>query len=45
MEIRTVPFTLTIIASAINQDPNTVPLMFRQIAGDPYTSFLYEIWT
>lgn len=37
--------SLPIIASAINQDPATVLLMFRQIEGDPYTAFLYEIWT
>jgi hypothetical protein len=33
------------IAAAINQDPATVQLVFSQIEGDPYTSFLYKIWT
>lgn len=33
------------IAAAINQDADTVQFVFRQIAGDPYTSFLYKIWT
>ena len=33
------------IAAALNQDPTTVQFTFRQIAADPYTCFLYEIWT
>jgi hypothetical protein len=33
------------IAAALNQDPTTVQLVFRNIAEDPYTAFLYEIWT
>lgn len=33
------------IAAALNQDIATVQFTFRQIADDPYTCFLYEIWT
>jgi len=33
------------IAEAIKQDPSTVEAAFREIAGDPYTEFLSEVWT
>lgn len=33
------------IAAAIKQTPETLQLVFRQIAEDPYTVFLKEIWT
>jgi hypothetical protein len=36
---------LPLIAAAIHQDPATVQLVFRQIAGDPYTIFLERVWT
>jgi hypothetical protein len=34
-----------VIAAAIKQDPAALLLTFRQIAEDPYSVFLYEIWT
>jgi hypothetical protein len=33
------------IAAAIKQTPDTLQLVFRQIAEDPYTIFLDSIWT
>lgn len=35
---------LPILATAIKQDPATLQITFRQIAGDPYTEFLFTIW-
>jgi hypothetical protein len=32
------------IAAALNQEPETLQIVFRQIAKDPYTIFLYSIW-
>ena len=32
------------IANALNQDPNTVQIVFRQIAEDPFTDFLCKVW-
>lgn len=32
------------IATALNQAPETLEFAFRQIADDPYTSFLAQIW-
>jgi len=33
------------IAAAIKQDPDTLQVTFREIAGDPYTIFLDRVWT
>jgi hypothetical protein len=33
-----------IIALAIKQDPITLQVVFRQIAGDPFTDFLSRVW-
>jgi hypothetical protein len=33
------------IASALKQDPETLQIVFRQIAEDPYTIFLSRVWT
>ena len=33
------------IAAAVKQKPETLQIVFRQIAEDPYTMFLYSIWT
>jgi hypothetical protein len=33
------------IAEAIKQDPSTVESAFREIAGDPYTEFLSDVWS
>ena len=33
------------IAKAVNQDPATLQITFRNISADPYTAFLYTIWT
>ena len=32
------------IAAALNQAPETLEFAFRQIADDPYTTFLAQIW-
>jgi hypothetical protein len=32
------------IASALKQDPETLQIVFRQIAEDPYTIFLSRVW-
>jgi hypothetical protein len=34
-----------LIAAAIKQDPATLQLVFREIAGDPFTDFLCSVWT
>jgi hypothetical protein len=33
-----------LIAAAIKQDPATLQVVFRQIAGDPFTDFLCRVW-
>jgi hypothetical protein len=33
-----------LIAAKINQDPKTLQIVFRQIAADPFTSFLAKVW-
>ena len=33
------------IASALKQDPETLQIVFREIAEDPYTIFLSRVWT
>lgn len=35
---------LAMAALAIGQDPTSIEETFRQIADDPYTKFLYNIW-
>lgn len=37
--------TLPLLAAALQQAPASAELAFRQIAGDPFTYFLYQIWT
>jgi hypothetical protein len=32
------------LAAAVKQDPDTLHLTLREIAGDPYTSFLSRVW-
>jgi hypothetical protein len=34
-----------LIAAAINQNPATLQITFRQIAEDPYTQYLASVWT
>jgi hypothetical protein len=34
-----------LIAPKINQDPATLQIVFRQIAADPFTTFLAKVWT
>ena len=36
---------MPLIASAIKQEEKTLQITFRQIAEDPYTIFLHEVWT
>lgn len=36
---------MPLLAAAVNQDPATLQVTFRQIAEDPYTIFLEEVWT
>ncbi len=36
---------LPIIATTLNQDQASIRYAFSQIADDPFTGFLYEIWT
>jgi hypothetical protein len=33
------------MAAAINQDPATLQIVFRQISEDPFTNFLESVWT
>jgi hypothetical protein len=32
------------LAAAVKQDPDTLLLCLREIAGDPYTAFLFRVW-
>jgi hypothetical protein len=34
-----------LIATALKQDPASLQITFREIAEDPYTVFLFRVWT